>query len=59
MGKTEPPLDALKPVVSQDAHAAATLRKQERQLRLFDPALARPALVASFAKLDPRRKSVV
>jgi len=42
MGKNESP------------HDAASNRRKEMQLRLLDPALIKPALVASFTKLHPR-----
>ncbi|HEY8051125.1 MAG TPA: potassium-transporting ATPase subunit KdpB [Ramlibacter sp.] len=54
MGKNEIPTRRVDPEVLPPAHEVASQRRKERQLRLFDPALVRPALVASFTKLHPR-----
>ena len=54
MGKHEFPTRRVEPDSFASAHHTASQRKAERQLRLLDPVLIKPALVASFTKLHPR-----
>ena len=54
MGKNEFPTPRVDPEVFDNAHETASQRKAERQLRLLDPVLLKPALIASFTKLHPR-----
>jgi potassium-transporting ATPase ATP-binding subunit len=58
MGKNDLPTRRIDSAVSDSAHETANQRKVERQLRLLDPALLKPALVASLTKLHPRTQLV-
>ncbi len=53
MGKNEFPTRRVDPADFESAHRTASQRKAEKRLRLFDPALVSPALLASVVKLNP------